>query len=196
MIVGDDCGNIALYDVQTKGMDGGGSLSASSYRLTRDKRHTDWVTKVRKYQDLNFMISSSLDGTLKLGELERGRKATRVFGETDKHAAKKGVYNFTWSSTVKVLASCGLERTVSLWSPYTHKPKPIAVPLLSSAPASYSASPPAAQYSVCLLPAAPPSSPAPFAPPWRMARHHARALLVAPSATPAFAPWQYSRLCA
>jgi len=127
MLVGDDCGNIALYDVQEKGHEGGSSLSASSYRLTRDKRHTDWVTKVHKYPDLNFMISSSLDGTLKLGELERGRKATRTFGETDKHAAKKGVYNFTWSSTVKVLASCGLERTVSLWSPYTHKPKPIAV---------------------------------------------------------------------
>eukprot|EP00966_Prymnesium_polylepis_P039799 923756-Prymnesium_polylepis.1 len=93
MLVGDDCGNIALYDVQEKGHEGGSSLSASSYRLTRDKRHTDWVTKVHKYPDLNFMISSSLDGTLKLGELERGRKATRTFGETDKHAAKKGVRN-------------------------------------------------------------------------------------------------------
>jgi len=131
MIVGDDCGNIALYDVHDKSNEtGAGTVKASSNRITRDKRHSDWVTKVRKYPDLNFMISSSLDGTLKLGELERSRKPntpTRVFGETEKHATSKGVYNFTWSSTVKVLASCGLERTVSLWSPYTHKPKPVAV---------------------------------------------------------------------
>lgn len=54
MIVGDDCGNIALYDVHDRSSEGiAGSVSASSYRLTREKRHSDWVTKVRDAPTLN-----------------------------------------------------------------------------------------------------------------------------------------------
>jgi WD40 repeat protein len=37
------------------------------------------------------------------------------------------VYSFTWSTTCKQLASCGLERTISLWNPYTRNPKPLAI---------------------------------------------------------------------
>ena len=40
---------------------------------------------------------------------------------------KRGVYAFTWSTTAKQLASCGLERTISLWNPYTRNPKPLAI---------------------------------------------------------------------
>ena len=51
---------------------GEASMSAASYRLTRDKRHSDWVTKVEYFADLNFMISSSLDGTLKMWDASAG----------------------------------------------------------------------------------------------------------------------------
>ena len=80
------------------------------------------------YPDLNFMISSSLDGTLKIGELERKGRKTRTLGEeATAGGPKKGIYSFTWSNASKVLASCGLERTVSLWNPYTRSSKPITV---------------------------------------------------------------------
>ena len=46
-------------------------MSAASYiRGSAKGWHNDWVTKVEYFPDLNFMISSSLDGTLKIGELE------------------------------------------------------------------------------------------------------------------------------
>ena len=146
MIVGDDCGNIALYDT-TRAGGNELSMSAASYRRGEDKgRHSDWVTKVEYFSDLNFMISSSLDGTLKIGELEglltrraprissgnlteRQSRTTRVLGEGN-HAhspVKRGVYSFTWSNTCKQLASCGLERTISLWNPYTRNTKPLAI---------------------------------------------------------------------
>ena len=40
---------------------------------------------------------------------------------------KRGVYSFCWSNTCKQLASCGLERTISLWNPYTRNTKPLAI---------------------------------------------------------------------
>ena len=72
-------------------------------------------------------VSSSLDGTLKIGDLERRSRHCRQLGEVERHGGKKGVYGFQWSSLFKVLASCGLERTVSIWNPYgTRGGKPLA----------------------------------------------------------------------
>jgi len=131
LIVGDDCGNIALYDTSRPGREGHeATMSATSYRTSYDKgRHADWISKVCYYADLNLMISSSLDGTLKLSELGRRNAATRTLGEAHgPHApVKRGVYSFAWSSGAKLLASCGLERTISLWNPYTRSSKPLAM---------------------------------------------------------------------
>jgi len=126
MILGDDQGNIALYDVH-----GGDNLqtepgSACAVRLYRDARHADWVTQCCFYPELNFMVSSSLDGTLKIGDLERRSRHCRQLGEVDKHGMSKGIYSFEWSNLFKVLASCGLERAISIWNPYTRGGKPMA----------------------------------------------------------------------
>ena len=112
MIVGDDNGTVALYDTTRAGVNEA-SMSAASYRRGEDKkRHADWVTKVEYFSDLNLMISSSLDGTLKIGELESliakqsvtgvrtqpRAQTTRVLGEGN-HAhspVKRGVYSFAW----------------------------------------------------------------------------------------------------
>ena len=104
------------------------------------------MTKVEYYADLNLMVSSSLDGTLKIGELEslvakrapridssmrseRRAQTVRVLGEpSHSHSpVKHGVYSFAWSNASKLLASCGLERTIALWNPYTRSSKPLAV---------------------------------------------------------------------
>ena len=143
MIVGDDQGGITLYDTVPRSS-GEVSMSAASYRRGGEQgRHSDWVTKVEYYPDLNFCISSSLDGTVKIGELEglltkkanrvtdgisaKKPNTTRVLGEGAHGAPKRGVYTFDWSSTAKQLASAGLERTIQLWNPYTRNPKPLAV---------------------------------------------------------------------
>ena len=132
LIVGDDCGNITMYDTLKPGRDGAEiSMSASTQRTPFEGgkgRHTDWLTKVCYYSDLNLMISSSLDGTLKLSELGRRNASTRTLGEAHgAHApVKRGVYSFAWSGAAKLLASCGLERTISLWNPYTRGSKPLA----------------------------------------------------------------------
>ena len=121
LIVGDDDGHVTLYDCTPS--EGELYLSAApapaGRRLLRDRRHSDWVTKVCFYDELNAMVSSSLDGTLRIGELERRSRHSRVLGDVEKHSQKKGVYSFDWSNTFKLLASCGLERTVALWNPYT-----------------------------------------------------------------------------
>ena len=129
MILGDDAGNISLFDVLPEKLNqdaADGSLSAAQHRIYRDRRHADWVTKCQFYPELNFMVSSSLDGTLKIGDLERRSRHCRQLGEVDKHGAKKGVYSFEWSNLFKVLASCGLERNVNVWNPYTRAGKPLA----------------------------------------------------------------------
>ena len=87
MILGDDQGNIALYDVH-----GGDNLqtepgSACAVRLYRDARHADWVTQCCFYPELNFMVSSSLDGTLKIGDLERRSRHCRQLGEVGSSTA-------------------------------------------------------------------------------------------------------------
>ena len=191
MILGDDQGNIALYDVH-----GGDNLqtepgSACAVRLYRDARHADWVTQCNFYPELNFMVSSSLDGTIKIGDIERRSRHCRQLGEvgtstattpytccgythygathsmavyllggqawheqghlllrvvqplqgahasyaTSSHAcyghADRGYTCHDAMLTVatltrQVLASCGLERAISIWNPYTRGGKPMA----------------------------------------------------------------------
>ena len=48
------------------------------------------------------MVSSSLDGTIRIGELERRQRQSRQLGETDRHGGKKGIYCFDWSNNFKV----------------------------------------------------------------------------------------------
>ena len=80
----------------------------------------DQVTQCSFYPELNFLVSSSLDGTIKVGDLERRSKSNiRQLGEIDKHGMSKGIYQFEWSNLFKVLASCGLERAISIWNPYS-----------------------------------------------------------------------------
>ena len=79
----------------------------------RFEQHTDHVMKVEYVADLNCMISASLDSTVKVFDLER-QKLKRMFSEH-----KKGVYSFQWCSQTKIMASCGVERFIHLWSPYS-----------------------------------------------------------------------------
>ena len=62
-------------------------------------KHNDWVTKVCYYPDLNFLITSSLDGTLKIAELGRKGTSPRTLGSFSPVVAKLsicGVRSKSW----------------------------------------------------------------------------------------------------
>ena len=128
LLVGDDVGAVSLYAAE-------GDTAAQSHlrvhRLQRDLRHDDWVTKVCYYDDLNALVSASLDGTVKIGDLERAaRGCHQELVELERSGgassnARKGVYSFDWSPTYRLLAASGVERLVSLWNPYTSSDRPL-----------------------------------------------------------------------
>lgn len=77
--------------------------------------HWGWVTKIKYYEDLNMLLSSSLDGFIHMHELETlNYRAKRTF-----NLHQKGINSFVYSVKHKQVASCGEERHIILWEPYT-----------------------------------------------------------------------------
>jgi len=60
-------------------------------------------------------VTASLDTTCNVIDLERGTLRRKFSNH------KKAVYSFAWCGHNKVLASCGLERKIILWSPYSER---------------------------------------------------------------------------
>ena len=83
--------------------------------LWKTSVHTDWVSRVRYIAELNMLCTASLDGKLALIDFER-RAETRYL---EGHA--KGVYSFAWSPEHKFIASCGMDRSVLVWNPFSTK---------------------------------------------------------------------------
>lgn len=54
--------------------------------------------------DLDSIITSSLDTTLQIMNLEKGKGFRQLQGH------EKAVFSFDWSQRLKLIASCGLER--------------------------------------------------------------------------------------
>ena len=82
------------------------------------KVHSDWITGLRYCDPLDSLITCSLDRTIKFIDVERHAKVSvkRVY-----HGHIKGVYSFAFSAANKFMVSCGAEREVMLWDPYTCK---------------------------------------------------------------------------
>jgi WD40 repeat protein len=137
LMVGDTGGNIHIYKFLSPDWHicdrAGGlrcghevdlepSLKLENVKLLRLMAyHSDWVTKVIYEARLNLMISSSLDGTVRLSDINKTdwteeSAKDRVF---TKH--QKGVYSFDYSRKHKCIASCGVEREVYVWDPYSYK---------------------------------------------------------------------------
>ena len=85
--------------------------------FTNIKLHTHWgwITKIKYYEDLNMLLSSSLDGFIHMHNLDDlAYKAKRTF-----NLHQKGINSFVYSVKHKQVASCGEERHIILWEPYT-----------------------------------------------------------------------------
>jgi len=126
LVFGDDKGSIIMYGMgdqlvsEGMGSAGGGiatgakklpGMSASSpYHL-----HSDWVTKIHMISEstsLN-MISSAMDSTIKLVDMERKKVKWTITGHT------RGVNTFDICHSFNFIASCGVERDILLWNPFT-----------------------------------------------------------------------------
>ncbi|KAL4852837.1 WD repeat-containing protein 64 [Chlorella vulgaris] len=72
--------------------------------------HSDWVTQVQHIPEVG-LVSSSLDATLCLLDVDRGKLAATVA------LHRKGVRCFGYSPAFSLVASGGIERSVLLWQP-------------------------------------------------------------------------------
>ena len=77
--------------------------------------HKGWITKIKFYPDLNYIISSSLDGFIHIHDIE---KIEYKDGKTF-NLHQKGVNSFIYSSKHRFVASCGEERHILMWDPFT-----------------------------------------------------------------------------
>jgi WD40 repeat protein len=77
--------------------------------------HRGWITKIKYYADLNYVISSSLDGFIHIHDIENlSFKENKTFA-----LHQKGVNSFIYSSKHRFMASCGEERHIIMWDPFT-----------------------------------------------------------------------------
>ena len=81
-------------------------------KIQRVKLHSDHITNLTYEKDLGMFISSSLDGTIKLFEIDRLKKTRAVF-----YGHKKGSNGFAYNERARLMASCGIERSIYLWRP-------------------------------------------------------------------------------
>eukprot|EP00899_Mesostigma_viride_P003218 jgi/Mesvir1/12898/Mv05924-RA.1 len=121
-LYGDDTGTVTSYTLDD--LWGGEGVPAGTVEQQAKKLpgmtinapmkfHTDWVTKIVHLSHLNSLITSSLDSTLKMIDFEKQEVKWTATG----HA--RGVHNFHMSRSYNVVASCGVERNVLLWNPFT-----------------------------------------------------------------------------
>ena len=77
--------------------------------------HKGWITKIKYYPDLAVILSSSLDGFIHYHSLDDlTYKEHRTF-----NLHQKGVNAFVYSPKHRFMASCGEERHIILWEPFT-----------------------------------------------------------------------------
>ena len=82
---------------------------------TKLKRaHKGWITKIKFYPDLNYVFSSSLDGLIHIHDIERLAYKNKTF-----NLHQKGINSFVYSNKHRFIASCGEERYIIMWDPFT-----------------------------------------------------------------------------
>lgn len=93
---------------------GSASLEAQGFSSrTKFKKHTDWVTRVKWVNDMRAIVATSLDTNVSIIDIDR----MVVKFEYSRH--KKGVFDLVWCASTRLIASCGMERDISIWNPYS-----------------------------------------------------------------------------
>jgi WD40 repeat protein len=89
--------------------------SSKEIQVFRIKKHSDHITDVRYVPDLSCILTSSLDSTIHALEYDKKKEKWEFAGHT------KAIYAFVWCSSSKLISSCGLERKILVWSPYSRR---------------------------------------------------------------------------
>mmetsp|Transcript_23156 Transcript_23156/g.51119 ORF Transcript_23156/g.51119 Transcript_23156/m.51119 type:complete len:1075 (+) Transcript_23156:90-3314(+) len=122
LMVGDHAGGVTVYPMDDDWTEQISQSENDSLRFKtkpiRRQYHTDWVTKVGFVQELQAMVTSSLDGDINLCDVHINKR------KEDRDAIrlhKKGVHSWCWCRSFKFFASGGLDRQIIIWNPYTQK---------------------------------------------------------------------------
>ena len=88
-----------------------------------DRLHDDHITQMRYIEELGCLLTSSLDGTLKLTQMnDAGRGQSKYSRRRVKYVFSghtKAVRSFAWCRSIRMVASCGQERSIKVWAPYS-----------------------------------------------------------------------------
>jgi len=79
--------------------------------------HNGWITKIKFIEDVQSVVSCSLDGMIHyhvLSNLEYKEREKKTFS-----LHSKGVNSFVYSAKNRFVASCGEERHIFMWDPFT-----------------------------------------------------------------------------
>lgn len=87
-----------------------------NFKLISKQLHKGWITKIKYIEDLNYILSSSFDGLLHFHEVENLTYKDRSFS-----LHQKGVNSFVYSERHRFVASCGEERHIIMWDPFTRR---------------------------------------------------------------------------
>ncbi|QDZ24146.1 WD40 repeat domain-containing protein [Chloropicon primus] len=93
-----------------------GSKKLQGMRLTGPIQvHNDWITMFKQQSQSTTLdlITSSMDCYVKLFDLEKRETKWQVLAHT------RGVYGFDVCKAFNFIATCGVERDIMLWNPFT-----------------------------------------------------------------------------
>ncbi|KAF5831982.1 WD40-repeat-containing domain protein [Dunaliella salina] len=116
IVFGDGGGYVRLYEVRMNPAED--KNSADRYLDTlkwKFRHHTDWVTTVKYVDEMNAVISGSLDRNICVTDAEERVPLKVLEGHI------KGVNTVDWSSSYKYIASGGQDRRIMLWNPFSKK---------------------------------------------------------------------------
>ncbi|BFI40394.1 hypothetical protein MPTK2_7g09070 [Marchantia polymorpha subsp. ruderalis] len=77
--------------------------------------HSDWVTRIRYMAHSNSLLTASMDGNLLMLDFEK-----RIPKWTAKEHAH-GIYGCEYCRSYNFIVTCGLERYINIWNPFTAK---------------------------------------------------------------------------
>ena len=97
--------------------DKGNNYSTYHYGVTKDEIvvHNSEITKIKYFSDLQTIISSGRDTLIHLHDTDLKYKH-KTF-----NLHQKSVFSFIYSRKHKFVASCGEERAIIIWNPYTRR---------------------------------------------------------------------------
>ncbi|RQM19506.1 hypothetical protein B5M09_011466 [Aphanomyces astaci] len=125
LYIGDDVGGVTkiAFDATWHLCDGDCpshvTVTMQGCVVARHDRHTDHVTRLAFVTDLNSVVSASRDGSVKV--MSNCLVVDVHRGVLKRHFAfhRGAVYDFVWCGRPKFFASCGVEREILLWSPFS-----------------------------------------------------------------------------